>query len=791
MAQKFFELELNDCDSLKNWNYLGDTENLGINYTGQVQGTACVVFDFNDVATNTGGVYNSTIGVKNITNFDEVRLNFFCASANFSVLSSGQARVGTDANNYYYWNLTPAQMTAVANTTAQDGWREIVLSNLSGASTSGTVDNNNINYLSLRVVRNSAYEFSDMRIDNWRAIRYFQNEHDVELDGQGYQLLQQEGSYNRGNQPYSVDRYSTGDITYSNFDTYQYKAQTDWSGGWNDDFGIGGNTFWDGKGIDVSEIGRIQNLPAMSSIGTVANTGVVTAIQEYKQSAFFGVSAGTASARIYSWPGTGTTLTLQHTVARSAILDMTVYQGRLWASVGQPQRTDASLINFDGGWSAIAQSGIYFGQISDTLYVAGAEGLMRSFDGTTWTTEFQQTGWEIHRMVAWRDKLWYLASLGHWKYWGQVKSALYSYDGTDRLLIQDFDDWCKPSIEVYNNKLQFVIGGVLKEFDGENITDALDITSRYPKELALDTYSSSTDLYDASDFGKGIQAVGKRLFVLQNSASATTTTTVLINEGNGFVPGFYGSSSVSSTFFTALGAYTKNKVKRLLAGTNNGVVTYQPIDDDGTDYRTAYWDSSWIDADLFSVDKIFKSIQIFYDPISSTSENITVQYIIDNEDDTFTTLNVVNSLYESGSTFSEFEFPPDTVGKKLRYRIILGGDVATDNHDPSTKIKVTDVAVKYLLAPDTKRKWNIKVVMPNNLQLNSGFRDTSNGETLANTLWDSRVKKEVLQYKDIDNQIYNVIINDVQIQGPYNIQTGRDSRGTNPEYVASIELLEG
>lgn len=800
MAQNFYELELNDCDSFKNWSFYGDEDGSSYNLTGQYEGSAAFNLELGSGGPAPSGwaqityAYNDLIGSKNLSNFDNVKFNFYVSDANLTALAGATARLGTDVSNFYYFPLTVARLSTLANP-ADGYWREITLSNLTAASSSGTADITNINFIGFLLQGNGSalFQSDEIRLDYWRATRYFQDDYDVELDGQGYQLLQKEGSYNRGKQPYSVDRYSTGDITYSNFDTYQYHAQTDWSAGWNDRYGLAENTFWDGQGLDISTVGELKNALQGIDITVVANSGYISAIQEYKQSAFVGLSNGANSSRIYSWNGSaGVNFSAVQTVARSAILDMAVYQGDLWTSIGQPQRTDATLLNFDGTtWSAVSsQSGIYFSQIGDTLYVAGAEGLMRSFDGSTWTTEFQQSGWEIHRMVSWRDKLWYLASLGHWKYWGQVKSALYSYDGVDRLLIQEFDDWCKPSIDVKDNKLWFTIGGILKSYDGENLVDEMDITSRYPIKSALDIYSSSTDVYDASDFGKGIQAIGNKLFVVNNSAlTGSVDSQVLMNSGNGFSPYYRNGEEI-----TALGTYTINTEKRLLIGGLSGHLQYLASENDSSKpYAVATKEASIVDAELFTIDKLFKSAQIFFNEISA-GQSIVFQYKIDNEEDDWSTLGTVGT-YDVGSTSIEFDFPPATTGKKLIYRLIIGGSASQVDtvftNTTAAQIRIQDVVIKYLLAPDTKKKWLVKVMLPNNLQLNSGLREPSNGESLAASLETSMAKKEVLQYKDVDNQIYNVIINDVQIEGPYNVQTGRDSMGTNPEYVASIELLEG
>lgn len=803
MPQNFYELELNDCDSLRNWgafdgippNPSGYTEAFGINYTGQVQGTACINFniDFDGADfSGIGGMYNSNIGTHNIENYNDIKFNLYLRSADVAGVQGATARVGTDTANYNFWNLTTGQLTGVSSSSANtDGyWRDVILSSPSSANASGTVDLNNINYISFAIdfssTTSGGISIGNIRLDNWRAVKNFDSKYDVELDGQGYQLLQQEGSYNRANQPYSVDRYSTGDITYSNFDIYQYHSQTDWSGGFNDEFGLQENTFWDGRGLDTSEVGKIKNQYGISFVTAAANTGLVTAIQEYKQSAFFGITAGANSSFIYSWPGTGNNLTLQYSVERSAIQDMLVFQNNLWVSVGEPYTTPNQMAMFDGAtWSAVNQSAGFMAELGDSLYTMDQSSRMRSFDGTTWTTEFTHTGWYGHRMVTWRDKIYYLASTGDPRFTRQERCALYSYDGVDRLLIQEFDGWCKNSIAVYNNKLYFVVNGILLSYDGENINNELDLSLRYPREVTLDIYSL------VSDLGAGIQSISNKLHLVQNSASATTTSQILTSSGNGFTPGFYvGSTSGDTNHFTALGVYTISSEKRLLLGTANGKVYVERSSSAGSDEITGYYDSGWIDANLFSIDKIFKSIQIYFDSLSVYAENLTIQYILDNEDDTFVTLDKVDAAYQSGSTYVEFNFPPNTVGKKLRYRIILGGDSITTQGGGVVTTAVTNVSIKYLLAPDTKHKWNIRVMMPNNLLLNSGIRDVDNGETLANTLWASRIKKEVLQYKDIDNQIYNVIVNDVSIQGPYNVQTGRDSMGTNPEYVASIELLE-
>lgn len=808
-----FSAQLNDCDSVQNWiprtTGSNSMQTPTINTTGQYEGNACLNLEFYGSGP-TAEIENFIIGTKDISVYDTLAFNWFISDANLSAITAMRVKIGTSTAAYNYWDLTPAQYSALADP-ASSSWRQVNLTGLTTTNTSGSIDSTNINFLAIELVANAAFSAfaasGTVRLDNWKVIKHFDFVSDVELDGVGYML--QPGTYNYEDQPYSVDRFSTGDVTYSNFDIYQFHAQTDWSGGLNDEYGINSNTFWDGTGIDASEKGQITNLLRFTDITAAASTGIVTSIQEYNGSAFIGVSSGAASAKIYSWVGSGSTLTLQRTVAKSALIDQTVFQGNLWASFGNPHSTTNTMEMFDGAsWSSIAQSGMFFAELGNSLYTMDTASVMHSFDGSTWTTEYTQTGWFGHRMVTWNDKIYYLASTPYFNYYQQERCALFSYDGVDRLKIYEWDDWCKNSIALWKNKLWFIIGGILTSYDGESIVQELNFGTNIPKELSFDIFSNLYTTGNYAEVGNGIQSFGDKLCVVNNSGlSSNFQNTILTNYGEGFVRStVLGGNSEN---YSALGKYSINNRKHLLFGTTLAYIGTEQLKGDLFDssYEQGVLISSWIDADLFSVDKTLFSITLTYKSFSTLSASnsfeaptaFLVMYKLNDDSNNWSILGSVNKE-DINTTSKEILFPSNTVAKKFKILIILGrGFVQTGNYSNQgsyfqfgslNQVTLNNVAYKYIVSPDTKKKWNFGVILSNNTLLNSSIRDSSNGYEKSILLWASRIKKKRLTYKDIDNQIYNVIVNDVKVQGPL-AQTGRDSIGTNPEYVASIELLEG
>lgn len=797
----FYERILSALNSKKGWALNDGTNNnpsitfTGVGYTGQDTGSLQLSYPANSASTKT--LYTPYVPFEDITGFDKVDLYFRSSALAYTAFATSgiNVAVGNNSANAFYWNLGQAQLSAGTN-----AWAQIELP-LTGAVESGTVDQTNISYIGIQPIKDAATGAGIILFDQITASRYFDHEYDIELDGVGYQLVEE--SYVREDLPPIADRFSTGDITYSDFDIYQYHAQTDWSGGWNDVKGIEDNTFYDGYNINTKNVGEIRQGRGLLYIASIAAaSGMITSIQEYKNSAFFGVSAGSNSSRVMSIAGltgiSSISAVVQTTVAKSAVIDQIVFRDQLWASFGNPDSATNTMQMFDGAtWSAVSQSGMYFAELNGYMYTMDTASNMRSFDGTTWSTEYTDTGWKGHRMATWRDKVWYLATKGSSTRSQQTSGALFYFDGVNRVQVKNFDGILGNSLEVYQDKIWFVENGILQSFDGERFTSEHDITDRYLSKFALDIYSSATATTDYLASGKGIQAIGNSLSIVGNKAEFSGF--ILQNNRFGFSP-LYVVDEFSNPLrsITALGAYIYKGAKYLLAAFYDGStllnIVAEPNSEDlaasaSDKYMPSSITSSWIDADLFSVDKLWKSIQVYFKEPLWPGDTFSIRaYIQLSEDDDFQEIGLIaydnsnpGDFADRYKSFIELQLPNDCVSNKIRYKLDF---IATN-----TPITITDIAVKYILSPDTKHRWTFNVILANDVLNNANVRDSQDGYDKSLSLWETRLKKNLVNFRDVDNQIYDVVVNRVRIQGP-NVEEGGEPIENGPEYVAVIELIE-
>lgn len=187
----------------------------------------------------------------------------------------------------------------------------------------------------------------------------------------------------------------------------------------------------------------------------------------------------------------------------------------------------------------------------------------------------------------------------------------------------------------------------------------------------------------------------------------------------------------------------------LLVGTGDNGYVYKLST---TTYATTgEYQSSYFDANLPSIAKLWNAITIRHDPlVSGQSLNIYYKF---KEADSWTqlTTGVDNSV---GSTEQTLTFATGTNSKKISLRAVLNGG-------GSNTPKLTEVVVQYSLYPDLKWQWNLRLKAKSNLSLADGTQETRSATTIRTDLEALMNSKTLYTFVDVDGTSHNVMVNNI------------------------------
>lgn len=211
----------------------------------------------------------------------------------------------------------------------------------------------------------------------------------------------------------------------------------------------------------------------------------------------------------------------------------------------------------------------------------------------------------------------------------------------------------------------------------------------------------------------------------------------------------HGMTQLSSIENNA-GVYSLEQVNNvLMVGTSDGYVYKQ----DPTVYQSTGWvQTSYFDANLPTVPKLWNSITINYDPLL-TGHSIAAAYRY-KESDSWTTLtpSVAQSV---GGTSSTWTFPAGTNSKKISVLITM------NTTDTSTSPVIREYILQYCLFPVTKWQWNLRLKTKSPLMLADGTIDTRTAETMRTDLEALLVDTRLHTFTDIDGTTHTVLFYDL------------------------------
>lgn len=199
---------------------------------------------------------------------------------------------------------------------------------------------------------------------------------------------------------------------------------------------------------------------------------------------------------------------------------------------------------------------------------------------------------------------------------------------------------------------------------------------------------------------------------------------------------------------TANGYYSSGKVNNiLLIGADDGYV--YKVDEDLYE-ATGHVQSSYYDANLPSINKLYSEVELRHDPLPANCA-INIYYKF-KESDSWTSLG--SNAVDDSESFT-VTFPAGINSKKitLKYELTSSDGVSTP--------KITDVIMKYALWPDTKYQWNLRVLAKEKLQYRDRTTSADNAATIRSTIEASKSGTQLVTFTDIDGTDYTVLFQDI------------------------------
>ena len=209
----------------------------------------------------------------------------------------------------------------------------------------------------------------------------------------------------------------------------------------------------------------------------------------------------------------------------------------------------------------------------------------------------------------------------------------------------------------------------------------------------------------------------------------------------------------------------------LLVGTGDDGYVYK-LEEDA--YKSSGWyQSSYFDANLPSIDKLYNSVTIRHDPLLE-GQTITVYYKFKESDD-WTELGISNT---AGDIEKVLSFPTGVYSKKISLKVELAVN------DTSATPKLTETIMQYSLYPQRKFQWTIRIKAKDKLRLLDGTLETRTPDQIRADIEELFANQQLYSYVDVDGSQHSVLMNDLDTQSWV-----INSEDLNEEEVA-ITLLE-
>ena len=211
----------------------------------------------------------------------------------------------------------------------------------------------------------------------------------------------------------------------------------------------------------------------------------------------------------------------------------------------------------------------------------------------------------------------------------------------------------------------------------------------------------------------------------------------------------------------------------LMVGTGNDGYVYKL--ELNTYKTTGFYQSSYFDANLPSIDKLYNSVTIRHDPLVE-GQSIVIYYRFKESDD-WTTLGTSSTI---GDIEKVMAFNIGIYSKKISLKVEL------NSSNTATTPKLTEVVAQYSLYPTRKWQWTLRLKAKKNLRLLDNTLDSRTSEEIRENLEALLASQQLYLFTDIDGTTYSVLTNDIDNTSWVINQLNGDL----PEDEVIISLLE-
>lgn len=186
----------------------------------------------------------------------------------------------------------------------------------------------------------------------------------------------------------------------------------------------------------------------------------------------------------------------------------------------------------------------------------------------------------------------------------------------------------------------------------------------------------------------------------------------------------------------------------LMVGTGDDGYVYKLS---STQYSASGWyQSSYFDANLPSISKLYNSVTVRHDPLES-GHSISVYYRFKEAED-WVLLGTSDTLDAEEKVLT---FPSGTDSKKISLKVLLS------TSDTSSTPKLTEVIMQYAIYPELKWQWTLRLKAKEGLSLKDRTEDSRTAAQIRSALEALMETQTLYAYVDVDGTSYNVLINDI------------------------------
>jgi hypothetical protein len=408
---------------------------------------------------------------------------------------------------------------------------------------------------------------------------------------------------------------------------------------------------------------------------------------------------------------------------------------------------DARLYTYNGSIYTLAKSftdGVSSAVTSITEYASSIYAatapqayILTSADGTTWSTSKQirtpQNPGYVYAMQEYNQRLYVVGGSPEFLPNERYNGFFYTFDGVTWQSVYPFEHTLPLSLGFYDAFLFIgTYGGQVYIFDTST----------------LDPLINFKDDYDYSVQVSGYKFFDDKMYILLSPQinSGETNSSVWMFERHGISS---ANAIPTGLSFTKL-QHAVQVNNHLMIGTDNGYVLR--LDDNS--YEASGWlQTSYFDAILPSIEKLYNELKIMTDPIP-TGTSILVEYKF-KETDSWTTLGTINTI---GATSSTLAFATGVVSTKISFRYTLS------TSDTSLTPVIRETILKYTLNPERKWQWNLRLLIKgtstkDRMILLDKSQESSSAANLRTAIELAQNSDSLITFYDIDGTAYTVLFN--------------------------------